>query len=247
MKDITTYCEKTIKSTNESIKSTEPTLTNLTENQDFLNIDEILKTNVESTKSQLQQRKFKKSNYLKYKPQPIKEQTPAITQANFKKSHANAVKQNTNIIDPKVQHLRKTSIRNIQEEPPTLLKKLELLHPAHTQHRFGEPTTRVLSTTKQTSTDSDKEIEYLRNQIKLLKQNQKEHDTQEQPKHTENEEKHPESKNIQVASASRGITQINISLLKVLNFIQETMQTLSNYSEQLQTHLDINLTHQEMS
>ena len=68
-----------------------------------------MKTNVEATKRQLQQRKFKKFNNLKYKPQPIKEQTPAITQANFKKSYANAVKRGTNNIDPKVQHLRKTS------------------------------------------------------------------------------------------------------------------------------------------
>ena len=127
------------------------------------------------------------------------------------------------------------------------MKKLELLHPAHAQHRRGKSTTRVPSTTKQTSTDRDKEIEDLRNQIKLLKQNQKERDTQEQPKHTENKEKHREPKNIQVASASGDHTQTNIDLLMVLNLVHETMHTLSNYSEQLQTHLDINLTHQEMS
>ena len=117
MKGITTYCEKIIKSTNESIKNTEVTLRNLTENQEFLNLDKVLKTNVEATKRQLQQRKFKKFNNLKYKPQPIKEQKPAITQANFKKSYANAVKGGTNNIDPKVQHLRKTSKTNIQKEP----------------------------------------------------------------------------------------------------------------------------------
>ena len=43
MKDITTYCEKTTKSTNDIIKTTETTLKNLTENEEFLNIDEILK------------------------------------------------------------------------------------------------------------------------------------------------------------------------------------------------------------
>ena len=143
--------------------------------------------------------------------------------------------------------MRKTSKTNIQEEPPTLLKKLELLHPAHAQHRHRKSPTRVPSTANQTSTDKDREIEDLRNQIKLLKQNQKERDTQEQPKHTENKEEHPEPKNIQVASASGGHTQTNIDLLKVLNFVKETMQTLSNYSEQLQTHLEINQTHQKMS
>ena len=196
MKGITTYCEKTIKSTNDSIKNTEATLRNLTENQEFLNIDKVLKTNVEATKRQLQQRKFKKLNNLKYKPQPIKEQTPVITQANFKKSYTNAVKGGTNNIDPKIQNLRKTSKRNIQEEPPTLLKKLELLHAAHAQHRRGKSPTRVPSTTKRASTDRDKETEDLRNQIKLLKRNQKVRDTQEQPKHAENKEEHHEPKNI---------------------------------------------------
>ena len=91
--------------------------------------------------------------------------------------------------------MRKTSKTNTQEESPTLLKKLELLHPAHAQHRRGKPPTRVPSTTKQT-TDKDKEIEDLSNQIKL-----QEHDMQEQTKHTENKEEHPEPNNIQVASA----------------------------------------------
>ena len=122
-----------------------------------------------------------------------------------------------------------------------------LPHPAHAQHRRGKSPTRVPSTKKQTSTDRDKEIEGLRNQIKLFKQNQKEGDTQEQPEHAENKEEHTEPKNIQVASVSGGLTQTNIDLLNVLNFVQETMQTLSNYSEQLQTHIDINLNHQEMS
>ena len=40
VKDITTYCEKTIKSTNESIKNTEATLRNVTGNQEFRDIDQ---------------------------------------------------------------------------------------------------------------------------------------------------------------------------------------------------------------
>ena len=91
-----------------------------------------------ATKRQLQQRKLKTFIFLKYKPQPINEQTPAIIQTNFKKSYAYADKRNTNIVDPKVQHLRNTSKTNTQEEQPTLLKKLELLHRAHAQHRRGK-------------------------------------------------------------------------------------------------------------
>ena len=45
IKGITTYCEKTIESTNDSMKNTETTLRKLTENQEFLNIDKILKAN----------------------------------------------------------------------------------------------------------------------------------------------------------------------------------------------------------
>ena len=52
-KHITTYCEKTIESTNESIKNTETTLRNLTKKQKFLNLDKILQTTVEATKRQL--------------------------------------------------------------------------------------------------------------------------------------------------------------------------------------------------
>ena len=59
-----------------------------------------------------------------------------------------------------------------------------------------------------------------------MRHNQKEHDSQEEPKHTEIKEEHPKPKNVQVASTSGGHTQTNIDLLKVLNFIQETMQTL---------------------
>ena len=42
-----------IESTNESIKSSETTLRNVTENQEFLNIGKILKRNVETSKHQL--------------------------------------------------------------------------------------------------------------------------------------------------------------------------------------------------
>ena len=56
----------------DSINSTETTFRNLTENQELLKIDKILKISVEAVNRQLQQRKFKKFNHLKYKPQPMK-------------------------------------------------------------------------------------------------------------------------------------------------------------------------------
>ena len=71
----------------------------------------------------------------------------------------------------------KISKTNIQEEPQILLKKLELLHPALTQHHRGKSPITVASAAKQRSSDRDKETEDLRNQIKLFKQKQKERDT----------------------------------------------------------------------
>ena len=50
------------------------------------------------------------------------------------------------------------------------------------------------STTQQASTNKNGEIKDLKNQIKLLKQNQRQHDAQEKPKHTDNREEHPEPK-----------------------------------------------------
>ena len=97
------------------------------------------------------------------------------------------------------------------------MKTQELLHTAHTKHLGGKSPIRVPTTTKQTSIDRDKEIEDLRKQIKLLKQNQEEHDTQEQPKYTENKEEHNESKNIQVVPAST-LDSIKVSSPKTPKF-----------------------------
>ena len=124
-----------------------------------------------------------------------------------------------------ISSIQKSNIREKQAKQ-TSKKNHQLLQKAgittsssHTQHHRWKSPTRVPSTTKQTSTDRDKEIEDLRNQIKFLKQNQKEHDTQKQPKHIESKEDHPDPRNIRVASASGGHTQTNIDLLKVLNFV----------------------------
>ena len=78
MEDIATYPEKIIESTSGSTNNTETMLRNVG-NHKFLNIGKIWKTNVEATKSELQQRKFKKFNYLKYKPKPTRDQMLAVT------------------------------------------------------------------------------------------------------------------------------------------------------------------------
>ena len=119
--------------------------------------------------------------------------------------------------------MRKTSNKQNKNPRRTTNSLEKAAFTTSSSYRREKSPTRIPSTTKQTSTDRNKEIEDLRNQIKLLKQNQKEHDTQEQPKRTENKEEHPEPKNMQVSSAPGGHTQTNIDQLKVQNFVQETM------------------------
>ena len=85
----------------------------LRESRTFLSIGNILNTNVEATKRQLQQQTFKMFNYLKRQPQPIKDKMPGRTVANFKKFYANVVKGNANISDRRIHHLRKPDKTNI--------------------------------------------------------------------------------------------------------------------------------------
>ena len=68
---------------------------------------------------------------------------------------------------------------------------------------------------------------------------------QEKPKHAEKKEEQtePKKKSPYGFCFTRPYPTI-IDLLKVLTFVQGTMQTLSNYSGELQKRLDINLTHQ---
>ena len=54
------------------------------------------------------------------------------------------------------------------------------------------------------------------------------------------------SKNGKAASATNRGQQENIDLLKVINFVEETMKTLSIYGEQLKMQLDFNFTQQRM-
>ena len=118
----------------------------------------------------------------------------------------------------------KSSEINVEKEPPNLLKNLKLLHPAYTHYH-------ITTLPHYPQTNKGKEIEDLRNQIKLLKQNQRQHDTQKKPKHTENKEEHSEPKKHPGSFRPGGDTRTNIDFLKVLIFFQEIMETRSKYSQ----------------
>ena len=67
MKDIVAHCDKTIVKTEDNIKDTETHLKNITEREEYQSIEKTIKNNEANTKHLLQQRKFKKFNYLEYK------------------------------------------------------------------------------------------------------------------------------------------------------------------------------------
>ena len=77
MKDIVTFCDKTIGKTNKDMKNTECTLKSITEKKEFEQIERerAIKTNEESTKRLLQQKKFKKFITLTHKTQTSQKET----------------------------------------------------------------------------------------------------------------------------------------------------------------------------
>ena len=96
-KDIVKYCDDTIKETGALINSTEALLKQNMEIEEYRDIEEVILQNEETTKCTLKQQKFKKFNYLKYKPVNDKTLQPietVVQQGNSKLSYANALKQN---------------------------------------------------------------------------------------------------------------------------------------------------------
>ena len=81
------------------------------------------------------------------------------------------------------------------------------------------------------------EINELKKEIKLLKQSKKQqYDPKtEMYRNTINSE----SKNGNTPSVSHGDQQKDVELITIINFIEETMKTLSNYRKQLKTQLEI--------
>ena len=70
MKDIIKFCDKTIAVTKPAMQNNEVKLKAPMEREDFSEIDKVIKEKEEATNRLLQQRKFKKFNYLKHTPKP---------------------------------------------------------------------------------------------------------------------------------------------------------------------------------
>ena len=100
MKGIVKFCEKAIIETATHINSTEKTLKQNKEKEEFQKIKEMVSRSEETSKWVLKQRKFEKFNYLKHKPDTERNkktsQTTAI-QDILKPTYASILKNNTNI------------------------------------------------------------------------------------------------------------------------------------------------------
>jgi len=229
MKQIVSFCDKTINQTEEDITKTKHVLKSETEKSEFNEIEKTINENLEASNRILRQRKFKKYNSLKYNPKPnsktSQEERAATPKNEPKRTYANALKT-TN--QPRMQNSR-TDVAQKQ----TLEQQLKSLHPKHRKNREKSPT-RNESKTNQTNEEKQKqEIEQLKQQVKILKRSNEVASTES---NTHNE---PIPKN--GLQAPTGGRQANLNITNVMSFIQETMKTLENFSEQLQNQYDINL------
>ena len=129
MKDIVKYCDDTIKETGALINSTEASLKQNLEKEEYRNIEEVILQNEETTKNTLKQGKSKKLNYLKYKTtndKTLKSNETVVYLGNSKLSYANALKQN-------IHHKPPTNnITDITSDRPTLQQPLKLFRAKHT-------------------------------------------------------------------------------------------------------------------
>ena len=99
MKGIVKFCDKTISQTADHINSTENALKQNMEKEEFQKIKETIYRNEEATKRVLKQRKFKKFNYLKHRPDTERNQKTSQTttiQDTLKLTYASILKNNTN-------------------------------------------------------------------------------------------------------------------------------------------------------
>ena len=155
---------------------------------------------------------------------------PTEHKTGFQKIYASVV-QGTNDTNNNVSIAHKSKNTKAKNEFQIILKTL---NPNKQPQSRGKLPSRTTSKTRQEPSPRDKEIENLKSEIRTLKQSQTNSITEDNPK------------NVQIASTPGGQATNNTEIINVLIFIQQTMETLSEYNEQLKGKLDINLTHQEM-
>ena len=129
--DIASNCNRTIAQIKQNIRETETNLKSVTAKEEYFQIAETLKTREARTKRLLHQRRIKKFNSLKCKPETTREERvqPTKESTALKKSYANAVSDANNVKYNNHIISRNTSDTNVANEPHTILGKLEAQNP----------------------------------------------------------------------------------------------------------------------
>ena len=147
MKGIVKFCEKTISETAAHITSPEKALKQNMEKEEFQKIKESISRNEEATKQVLKQRKFKKSKYLKHKPDTERNQKTSQTttiQDTLRPTYASILKNNTNIASNSIKQNT-----NPTGERPTLQQKLQSFTSKHSRSRSKSLTRKASKTNQQ--------------------------------------------------------------------------------------------------
>ena len=243
MKQIVGFCEKTEEKTQTSITEIGVTLKQKLKKDDYAEIQNTFKVNETATKQILHQRKFKKFNTLKYKPKPTVKTTNFTEEKELLETSPTTARPTyADILKDTKNPSIKTSKTNFNNK--NIHEKLRSLSSTIRTRKQGNIPSRNNSNTNMVKDDKyQQELNELKEEIKILKQSKKQ---QHDPK-TEIYKNNIilESKNENTDSVSHGDQQENVQLITVINFIEQTMKTLSNYGEQLKTQLDFNLTQQD--
>ena len=152
MKDMASYCDKTIEQTKKNIKEIDTDLKSVIAKEEYFQIEETIKTNEAKIKRLLCQRKFKKFNHLKNKTKTTREETvqPTKEPTAFKKSYTNAVSSVSNVKYNNHIISSNTSNTNVANEPQTTLGKLEAQNIRKLQQRHSKMPSRSNLKTNQT-------------------------------------------------------------------------------------------------
>ena len=245
VKDIVQFCNKTINKTAQDIKNTVSSLKRNTSQSQYHAIQTEINANEDSTRKVLQQQNVKKYSNLKYKPKSTnqtrvqEEQEDLPHEKNGKTLYSDILKRKRSKTDIE-RKSSKTKISTTTQHKTTI----EQLKPLNIKNKKGKPPSRSNSSTNQTKEEGLKrQIKHLQEEIDNLKQDSSSENqsfvNRSQSQLTEPQKQQP--KNFQTVSIIDGGQQQNVEIISVISFIEQTMQTLKSFREQLKIQLDTNL------
>ena len=168
MKEIVQFRNKTIDTTTTGISTTETSLKSNTNQEEFKAIQSEIKNNEAAARKILQQRKFKKFNTLKYKPNAtihsLTQKEDGIQEKPRTPLYSDILKRKKSNANLK----RKTSESNTLANKPTTVEQLKILN----INNKGKSPSRSTSSTNQSQEESLKQqIKQLQQEVRDLKDN----------------------------------------------------------------------------